>query len=139
MVEQIGLVAQLAAQPRVPLTPRFKAPGNRVEEPGFARDGSRDGRLAEETPSPTCNYGCQTPAHLILKNPANKSTWCLLPIIWLSKAGWSRHKWSKTSLRFAGAGHSTPACGYLSVVRQHTGVIKSSVDRRRARKRPEGP
>ena len=69
-VEQIGLVTQLAAQPRVPLTPRFEAPGNRVEEPGFARGRFVDGRLAEETRAQLrVPADVVTLAHLILEEP----------------------------------------------------------------------
>ena len=63
-----GLVPHRAAQPRVSLAPRFEAPRNRVEDPGFARGLFADGGLAEETggPAPRTS-GVVTPAHLILE------------------------------------------------------------------------
>jgi hypothetical protein len=110
----------------VPLAPRFEVPSDRVEEPGFARGPFMDRRPAEETRAQLAYYGCVPLAHLVLEESRQQRHWApATSIIRLSRSRVvSDTKWSKTVLRFAGAGHSTSACGIPSIVRQHTGVIK---------------
>src|SRR6185503_17022225 len=46
--QHIGLVAQLAAEPRVALAPWFEVSRDRIEQTGFGRRLLLDGRPAEE-------------------------------------------------------------------------------------------
>ena len=47
-ISTLGVVAQLAAQPRVALAPGLEAPGDRVEQPSFGRRWFLNGRSAEK-------------------------------------------------------------------------------------------
>src|SRR5258705_13714899 len=134
--QQIRLVPQRAAQPRVPLTPRFEASGDRVEEPGFVRGPFVDGSLAEETRAQLRVPADVVPlAHLILEEPRQYEALraCHFHHQAVAQQGGVRHKMVEDLAEIRGGWpFDTRLCRYLSVVRQNTGVIKQlfSIDAR---------
>ena len=134
-VQHIRLVAQFAAQPRVALAPRLEAPGDRVEQPRFGRGWFLNGRPAEET---RAQLGIPAdvvpPAHLILEEPRQQQAlrarrFHHQAVVQQGRVG---HKMVEDHAEIRGSRPiDVRLCGYLSVVRQHAGVVEQflSIDR----------
>ena len=124
----MGLAPQLAAQARVPLAPRFEVPADCVEKPGFARGLFMDGRPAEETGAQLCVPSDVVPlAHLILEEPRQQEALRARHFHHqaVAEQGSVRHKVVEQRAEIPGSGpFSVGLRGYLSVMRQHTGVVK---------------
>jgi hypothetical protein len=111
--QQIGLVAQLAAQLRVALTPQLEAPRDSVEQPGFVQAPLVKGRPSEETRAQLGIPADVVPStHLVLEKSRQEQALCARrfhhqTVVQQGRVG---HKWSKTALRFAGAGKSMSGC-----------------------------
>ena len=124
----MGLAPQLAAQARVPLAPRFEVPADRVEKPGLALGLFMEGRPAEETGAQLCVPADVVPlAHLILEEPRQQEALRARHFHHqaVAEQGRVRHKVVEQRAEIRGSGpFGVGLRGDLSVVRQHTGVVK---------------
>src|SRR5713226_10459400 len=126
--QHIRLVAQLATQPRVALAPGLEAPGDRVEQPGFRRGLFLNGRPAEKT---RAHLGIPAyvvpPAHLIFEEPRQQQAlrarrFHHQAVVQQGRVG---YKMVEDHAEIRGSRPiDVGLCGYLSVVRQHAGVVE---------------
>src|SRR5258708_1552576 len=126
--QQIGLVAQLAAQPRVALAPGLEAPGDRVKQPGFERGLFLNRRSREETRAQLGIPADVVPlAHLILEEPDEHQALCASRFhhqaVWLEAPVEHKMVQDRAEIRRSRQ-LDIGLSGYLGVVRQHAGVVE---------------
>ena len=127
-IQHIRLVAQLAAQPRVALAPGLEAPRDRVEQPGFRQGLFLNGRPAEKTRAQLgVPADVVAPAHLIFEEPRQQQALRARRFHHQAAAQQGRVGYEMVEDHAEIRG-SRPIdvglCGYLSVVRQHAGVVE---------------
>ena len=126
--QQIGLVPQVATQLRVALTPRLEASRNSVEQPGFVWGRLVKCRAAEKTRAQLGIPADVVPStHLVLEESRQQEALgaCHFHHQAVAQQGGVRHKMVEDRAEIRGSWpFDVGLCGYLSIVRQHTGVIK---------------